>query len=138
MITKNDMKYFFKARSIAKCSDYPKEHIGCIAVYHRDIIGFGYNSNKTHPTQKYFNKYRIISDELLPKIHAEIKCINQIRHMNINFKKVRLYTYRTRNDQPYGMSRPCPSCMEAIKQLGIREIYYTTNNGYACEKILSI
>lgn len=33
------------------------------------------------------------------------------------------------------MARPCASCMQAIKDLGIREIYYTTNDGYSYEKI---
>lgn len=29
----------------------------------------------------------------------------------------------------------CPSCMAAIKDLGIRHIYYTTNDGYAYEEV---
>lgn len=43
-----------------------------------------------------------------------------------------------RKNQPYGMSRPCPSCMAAIKDLGIRNIYYTTNDGYIYERIEKI
>lgn len=69
------------------------------------------------------------------KLHAEINCLNSIRHMDINFSKVKLYIYRSRCDQEYGMSRPCPSCMAAIKDLGIRHIYYTTNDGFAYENI---
>ena len=53
----------------------------------------------------------------------------------INFSKVKLYVYRTRCDQEYGIARPCPSCMAAIRDLGIRHIYYTTNNGYAYEEV---
>lgn len=33
------------------------------------------------------------------------------------------------------MARPCPSCMAAIKDIGISHIYYTTNDGYAYEKL---
>ena len=33
------------------------------------------------------------------------------------------------------MSRPCPSCMAAIKDLGIRNIYYTTDDGFSHEII---
>ena len=33
------------------------------------------------------------------------------------------------------MARPCPSCMAAIRDLGIRDIYYTTNDGYVCERL---
>lgn len=133
-----DYKYFNKARQIASISDYYKTHIGCIAVYQGAIIGIGYNQNKTHPVQKKYNKYRYMYNngcEALPKLHAEINCLNFIKHMDINFSKVKLYVYRIRKDQPFGMSRPCPSCMAAIKDLGIRDIYYTTNDGYVHEKI---
>ena len=57
---------------------------------------------------------------MLPKLHAEINCINSIRNLDINFSKVKLYIYRIRNDQPFGLSRPCPSCMAAIKDLELK------------------
>lgn len=116
-------------------SDYVKTKIGCVAVYQGNIIGTGCNSNKTHPVQKFYNRYRIPSDTMLPKLHAEINCLNSIKYMDINFSKVKLYIYRIRKDQPFGLARPCPSCMKAIKDLGVTDIYYTTNEGYACEKL---
>lgn len=91
MIGNTDYKYFDKARHVATISDYYKTHVGCVAVYQGQIIGLGCNCNKTHPTQKYYNRYRKQSDNMLPKLHAEISCINQIRHLNINFSKVKLY-----------------------------------------------
>ena len=136
-----DYKYFSKAKQIAQVSGCPKGHSGCIAVYQNRIMGMGCNTNKTHPTQKYYNRYRIDdndfdnSESLLPKLHAEINCINQLKHLNINFSKVKLYIYRTRKDIVCGMARPCASCMQAIRDLGIREIYYTTNDGYSYEKL---
>ena len=135
MLTKSDMNYFKKASKIAEVSDFDKINIGCIAVYQGTIIGVGFNTNKTHPIQKKYNRYRKPSDSMLPKLHAEISCLNQIKHLDINFSKVKLYIYRIRKDQPFGMARPCPSCMAAIRDLGIRNIYYTTNDGYAHEKL---
>jgi len=137
MIRKSDYKYFTKARQIAMVSDYANIHVGCVAVYQGSIIGIGCNCNKTHPSQKYYNKFRCKSNkvELLPKLHAEINCINSIKHLDIKFHKVKIYTYRIRKDQPFGLSRPCPSCMAAIRDLGIRNIYYTTNYGYTHERI---
>ena len=141
-MSKSHMRYFKKAKYAASISDYPKIHVGCIAVYHGNIIGIGCNTNRTHPMQKYYNHYRTIDDEsfndseyLLPKLHAEINCINTIRHLDINFRKVKLCIYRICKDRPYGMSRPCPSCMAAIKDLGIRNIYYTTDDGFSHEII---
>ena len=137
---RKDYKYFNKAQQVATISDFHKVHVGCVAVYQGQVIGLGCNCNKTHPTQNYYNKYRKpdgedISMIALPKLHAEINCINQLKHLDINFSKVKLYIYRMRSDQPFGMARPCPSCMAAIKDLGIRDIYYTTNDGYVHEKI---
>ena len=133
MLRNVDYRYFKKARQIANISDYKKQHVGCVAVYQGQVIGLGCNCNKTHPMQKFYNKYRMPSDYMLPKLHAEISCINQIKHLDINFSKVKLYIYRIRKDQPFGLARPCPSCMAAIKDLGIRYVYYTTNSGYASE-----
>ena len=135
MLRSTDYKYFLKARQVATISDYYKTHIGCVAVYQGQVIGLGCNTNKTHPVQKFYNRYREPSDTMLPKLHAEISCINQIKHLNINFSKVKLYIYRIRKDQPYGMARPCPSCMAAIRDLGIRDIFYTTKEGYSYERL---
>ena len=135
MIRSVDYKYFDKAHQAATISDYYKTHVGCVAVYQGQIVGLGCNCNKTHPIQYYYNRYRKQLDTMLPKLHAEISCINQIKHLEINFSKVKLYVYRIRKDQPFGLARPCPSCMAAIKDLGIKHIYYTTNDGFAYEQI---
>ena len=131
------MRYFQKARQAAEISDYKRTHVGCVAVYQGNIIGIACNTNKTHTMQKYYNRYRYHpqTSYFYPKLHAEINCISSIRHLDINFSKVKLYVYRTRCDQEYGIARPCPSCMAAIKDLGIRHIYYTTNDGYAYEEV---
>ena len=134
MLTKSDMNYFKKASKIAEASDFDKINIGCIAVYQGTIIGVGFNTNKTHPIQKKYNRYRN-GEDFIPKLHAEINCLNSIRHLDINFTKVKLYIYRKRKTAKYGMCRPCPSCMAAIKDLGIKNIYYTTNDGYVYERI---
>lgn len=134
-MNKTDYRYFDKARQIAAISDYRHIHIGCVAVYQGQVIGIGCNCNKTHPRQKIYNKYRDQSECLLPKLHAEMSCINQIRNQEVNFARVKLYIYRIRQDRPHGLARPCPSCMAAIKDLGIREIYYTTNDGFSYERL---
>lgn len=46
MISKSDERLFTKARQVALQSDYHREHVVCIAVYHGKIIGVGYNSEK--------------------------------------------------------------------------------------------
>lgn len=134
----NNTKYFLKAKQVAEISDYNGTHVGCVAVYKGKVIGIGCNTEKTHPSQKYYNRFRESKDDVFinHKLHAEINCLNQLKHTEINYSKIKLYIYRIRKDKQFGMSRPCPSCMAAIKDMGIRTIYYTTDDGYACEKII--
>ena len=122
MLSKSDYRYFKKAKMAAIISDYNKIHIGCIAVYQGNIIGIGCNTIKTHPIQKYYNRYRKSWNKngIKPTLH---------------FSKVKLYIFRTRFDKEFGMCRPCSSCMAAIKDLGIKHIYYTTDYGFCYEKI---
>lgn len=140
VIKNADYKYFNKAKTIADISDV-KVQMGCIAVYHKQIIGTGCNCNKTHPIQKKYDRFRNLNFDgcggvsRLHSLHAEMNCINQIKNHDIDFSDVKLYIYRLRKDQPFGLSRPCPSCMAAIKDLGVRDIYYTTNDGYCYEKL---
>ena len=62
-----DYRFFEKARQVAMISDYHKTHVGCVAVYHGNIIGIGCNCNKTHPTQDHYNKYRKKSSFRIPR-----------------------------------------------------------------------
>lgn len=78
---------------------------------------------------KYYNKYRRRPVELPPKLHTEINCLNSIK------QKIKLYIYRIKKHQSFVISRPCSSCMAAIKDLGIKNIYYTTNNGFVYKRI---
>lgn len=122
---------------IASVSDFKKFHIGCVAVYQGKIIGLACNTRKTHPIQKKYNVYRNHenNDFLMPRLHAEITCLNNISKLDINFAKVKLYICRERTSGEIGLSRPCVACMRAIKDLGIKKIYYTTDVGYACEEL---
>ncbi len=128
--------HFIKiAIDVAKLSDYYKYHLGCIAVYGNTIISSGYNSNKSHPLQDrlhflYHPDYN--SKHFLSKIHAEISCLSKIHKQDIEWKKVKLYIARI-NDTRYSkgrtyLAKPCTSCMNFIISLGIRDIYYTTND----------
>ena len=132
------MNYFDKAKNVSFLSDFKQVHIGCVAVYKKQIIGVGYNTNKTHPIQMKYNKYRnLYWNGIQPqaKLHAEMMCLLSIKDLNIDFSKVKLYIYREDKNCHLALSKPCDGCMRAIKDLGIKEINYTVYNGYVKEKI---
>lgn len=139
MLKKRHLNFFKKAKSMTELSDFNKIHIGCVAVYSNKIIGVGYNTYKTHPTQKeYDDKYRILDKgnniSNLHSLHAEISCLTSIKK-DIPWDKVEIYIYRKMSKRPFGMARPCPACMAMIKDKGIKHIYYTTNDGFAYEQL---
>jgi deoxycytidylate deaminase len=127
------MNYFDKAKNISYLSDFKQVHIGCIAVYKKHIIGIGYNTNKTHPLQFIYNKYRDLEwNGIQPKakLHAEMMCLLSIKNLSVDFSKVKLYIYREDKNGQLALSKPCKACIRAIKDLGIKEINYTDYNGY--------
>lgn len=133
-------KEFFKAaKSCAELSDYAGASdvkIGAVAVFRRTIIARGHNQNKTHPLQERYNIYRYNTrgNHYYPsKMHAEIELISKIRYLDINFSEVEIYVYRETKGGRKAMARPCKACTQALRDLGIKKVYYTTDDGY-CEE----
>lgn len=135
-------RYFKFAREASKGATYRGSHnfapaIGAIAVYKGSIVATACNTNKTSPLQAKYNVYRFKDSNTLDKAHAEIVLIQKLRWKfgdSIDWTKVHIYLYREYKDGHIGPSRPCESCLTLIKELGIRKIYYTTEDGYVEEK----
>lgn len=129
------VKYFDVAKAVSKLSDFKRIHIGCVIVYGKHIIATGQNTNKTHPMQKEYNKYRFHGDCIgNGKLHAEMMAMLSLPK-GIDTRKLVLYTYRENRFGEMRMSRPCPSCMTKIKELGIKTIHYTSDDGFCTEKL---
>lgn len=135
-------KHFFDLARIesykATYSGYSAVKIGCVAVYKNGVIAKGYNSNKTSTTQYLYNKYRYNTNgkKYFPSLnHAETEVYRKIRYLDIDFSKVNIYLYRETKNKKVAMSRPCLSCFKMLQNLGIKNIYYTTNLGFAHEII---
>lgn len=133
-------KRFFKEAKSCLCNvDYTgasSAQIGAVAVYHGMVIARGWNQNKTHTLQQRYNIYRfnMTGPHYCPsKIHAEMDIISKIRHLDIDFRKVHIYVYRETKNGDRAMSRPCESCCRALRDLGVRKVFYTTDKGY-CEE----
>ena len=136
-MNKQDMRFFKAAAQCAEKSDYERVRIGCVAVYKGKIIAEGFNTYKTHPNQKKYDKFRLFHGNARRShnMHAETNCLNKIDKDDYNTSKIKVYVYRKRKDIPHGVSRPCPACMQQIKDLGIKHIFYSTDSGFAEEYI---
>ena len=128
--------FFAKAKLVSKLSDYPRYHIGCVVVYKKQILSVGFNSVKTHPIQKIYNKERFDCDSTPHSLHAEISALIFLKdRKDIDWSNVELYTYRENKAGELALSKPCKSCMALIESLGIKKINYTVNGGYESKNL---
>lgn len=129
--------YFKTARKVMLESDFSgRAKMGCAVVYKGAVIATASNSDKTCPIQRKYNDYRFEDCGTPAKTHAEIGALKKIRWLDIDFGKVYIYIYRENKLGRRAMARPCASCMAYIKAMGIRHVCYTTEDGYAEEKLL--
>ena len=138
----SDSHLFNLAKECSFKADYSgcgRARIGAIISYKGTVLAKGFNTDRTHTYQAKYNKWRYkdSGNRYLPcKLHAEAMALSKIQHLDIDFSKARIYVYRELRDGKLGMARPCKACMAAIRQIGIKHINYTTDDGFAAEKII--
>lgn len=138
--SKFDFKMFEMAYRVAEQSDFHPFHLGCVITYKGKVISTGYNQNKSHPTQKKYNKrYRHFKKgkrDATHSLHAELaalvnipKCVQN----NIDMSKCHVYIYRICSGKPLGFGNAfcCNACRHALIDAGVRHIYYTTDYGFS-------
>lgn len=135
-------RYFKFAKQAAQWADYKGTRsapaIGAIAVYKGSIVADAWNTNKTSPLQARYNVYRYEPADTPCKAHCETQLIQKLRWKfgdSLDWTKVHIYLYREYKDGSLAPSRPCPSCMALLRDLNIKKIMYTTEDGFAEEKI---
>lgn len=80
----------------------------------------GHNSYKTHPALAKLSEY--------PFQHAESACF--IRHGLDNCKGLSLFVVRVDRRGFIANAKPCDTCTSLATEIGIKDMYYTTNKGF--------
>lgn len=135
--TSRQLRNFQYARNIAEMSS-ARQRVGAVVVQGKKVLSARHNSERSHPLQAKYDKLRDFNPGSNPKhsVHAEINCLAPlIGDPDIDWARAEVYVYRLRRDQSYGMARPCPACMQLLKDCGIRHLFYTTDDGFAYERI---
>ena len=125
-------KFLMKAKYASQFSDFPRQKLGAVMVLGNKIIADGFNTAKTSPIQKEYNKYRNFEIDTINNgsVHAEMMCLIRTRYMeDVDWSRVCIYIYREKKDGLISLAKPCEACLAALKERGIREtnIYYTTD-----------
>ena len=136
-LSKSHRTYFKAAKAVSELSNFKQHKIGAVTVYKHKIISSGCNSYVTNPLQKKYNRLRFDTDMTLHSKHAELDALLPIlNRRDIDFSRVSLYIYRQHKSGVLACSRPCQSCLALIKELGIRDIYYSNDGGFSHEEII--
>ena len=117
-----DKGFFRLARNVSRKSPL-RIKVGAVLVCHGKPVSVGFNYEKSHPlhTRGFRNT-----------IHAEISALLSC---DADLTGGVCYIYREKADGSLGLSRPCNYCYKQLVQAGIKKIYYSTNSGYAIERI---
>lgn len=109
--------------------DYRCRHASFI-LHRGKILSIGINQpGKTHPYNlkfRYRNKRNQPISDIIG-IHSELAAIIKLgRHTLENLDIIN--TRIDRNEQLV-LARPCHGCIDMLQQLGVNNIYYSTNQG---------
>ncbi len=122
----NDIKIpsiFRLAKNVSKLSSH-KYQMGACIVKNGNPISVGYNQIKSHP-KGWHNG-----------LHAEIAAIKCAGKDSLKGCSIFVYRENKKTKLP-ALARPCDDCMEELKKLGFKWIYYSTNSFpfWDCERI---
>lgn len=127
---------FSLAKNASQLSDFPKQKLGCVIIYKNKVISVGYNTTKENPIQKKYNISRGFDvHSAKNSLHAEMMALNKIKDMDINYEKATICVYREFKNGKLALAKPCFACMNAIKDFGIKDIYYTDYEGTIHKRI---
>lgn len=119
---------FQKAKAASMLSDFPTYKLGAVMMLGNKVLAVGYNITKTHPIQKRYNIERGYDPDVKNngQIHAEMMCLINTKYLDVDWSRVSLYIYREHKDHTTAIAKPCPACEKAIRERGIKQVYFTT------------
>lgn len=130
-IDTKDLKYFNVAKSLSLLSDFQRTKLGAVVVLKGEVIATGYNRRKTHP---YQSQWAIIAKRKEAiYLHAEMSCLIKLLNTKHDLSNAKIYIFRQTKKLNLAIAAPCEICTLALKAFGIKQIYYTTTDGYVEE-----
>ena len=118
-------KFFKPAIKALKKADHHTFKIGAAVFYKKYLISIGSNSVfKTHPLMRQYDEHKTI--------HAEVAAIIQAAKYR-DLSNCHLVVYRELKNGNPALARPCEVCQAIMHSFGIKEVYYTTDKGWARE-----
>lgn len=89
------------------------------------LLSIGQNSNKTHARNRFNKKW----DD--SKTCSELNCFIKAKNLisDLDWSKLTMVNVRIGRDLTVMNSAPCIFCQNLIAYLGVRKLFYSTNEG---------
>lgn len=131
--TKHDRIFDILSVVAQDVTDFGSARLASAIVFGNRIISIGINRRKSHPFQAKYAK-----NKSAIYLHSEISAIkNSLNHIQASeLKNASLYVCRMKHIVPgshyftFGKACPCEGCLRAITDFEIKNVYYTTEDGY--------
>ena len=108
-----------KAIAIAKNNEEDFRFGAVIVGKSKKVLAMSQNSlSKTHPVQQMWSSK--VSNGKQIYLHAEIAALVKCRK-----QPYAIYIARVLKDDTPALARPCNVCMAAMKEAGVKKVYYT-------------
>lgn len=136
MFTAKDINFFNLATAFARISSHREYLIGAVLVKNGNVLSSATNIHKSHPVQRKYNAFRNMdgSDNHTHELHAEINCMLKVKNKQL-LKNSSIYVSRIGKDDVIRIAKPCKACQAALKDYGIKDLYYTTTNSFTYERL---
>ena len=121
-VSKKIKRYFDLGRNIAYNSPYGKIRHGALLIRGGSIINASFNKDNY---TSFGSRFRSAGHGHAT-VHAEIGCVLGLSRSTTSGADI--YVCRINKEGDFRNSKPCAMCHEALKHVGIKRVYYTTNN----------
>lgn len=125
MITARQKRFVALALVESGYSTYDRVRIGAVIARRNRVISKGANLRTSHPLQKLYND-KVGRLAPMHACHAEMHAIINARE---DLTGADIYVGRWDRKGRVAMCKPCVACSKAIKDVGIKSITYTTEEG---------
>lgn len=126
-----------EAKSMRLASDFKRFKLGAVIFTNKKILVGGSNANKTSPIQSRYNIFRKSRPiDVKSCCHAEMSALVRLKRLypKLSGEQLSILVYRETAVGEYAMARPCPACEKALRDYGIKHIYYTGNKSVCYEQ----
>lgn len=124
-----------EAKSARYQSDFSFFKLGAVIFTNNRILVAGCNTNRTSPMQYRYNKYRPYRIDTCC-CHAEMAALIRLKKLypNADPDDLSILVYRETARGNLALAKPCAACERAIRDFGIRHVYYSGKDSFVYEK----